>query len=116
MVSFSKLLFGWRVVSLALIPHLPISIKKGRNTADLPIDIHPYIVPVNHHVTTRPIKHYHAKSQNQSRTMTEGAISSAGSWTLVVKRKVRGFINNCVVCITLQRKVGGTQMAPLLIG
>ena len=33
MVYFDKLLFGWRVVSLALTPHLPISIRY--NTRDM---------------------------------------------------------------------------------
>ncbi|XP_063438190.1 uncharacterized protein LOC134719142 [Mytilus trossulus] len=88
-------------------------LTKGDNTADLPLDKHPYIIPRNHHVTILLIRHYHAKVQHQGRTMTEGAIRAAGLWILGVKRKVNSVIHNCVLCRKLRGKFGWTQMADL---
>ena len=88
-------------------------LTKDDNTADLPLDKHPYIIPRNHHVAILLIRHYHAKVQHQGRTMTEGAIRSAGLWILGVKRKVNSVIHNCVLCRKLRGKLGWTQMADL---
>ncbi|XP_060071093.1 uncharacterized protein LOC132551006 [Ylistrum balloti] len=81
------------------------------NRADLDkSEMHPWILPQKHHVSTLIVRHFHNIVKHQGRNRTEGAVRSGDYWIIGSKRLIASVIHSCVKC----RKLRGKELHQIM--
>lgn len=78
-------------------------------------EVHPFIIPGKHHVSTLLVQHYHQQVQHQGRHFTEGAVRTAGLWIVGGKHRISSIIHHCIKCRKLRWNTETQKMSDLPI-
>ncbi len=77
-------------------------------------EVHPIIIPGQHHLAVLLVSHYHEAVKHQVRHLTSKVLSrTAGFWLVGAKRYISSLLHVCVTCRRLREKMEHQQMAAL---
>ncbi len=77
-------------------------------------EVHPIIVPGQHHLAVLLVSHYHEAVKHQVRHLTSKVLSrTAGFWLVGAKRYISSLLHVCVTCRRLREKMEHQQIAAL---
>lgn len=76
-------------------------------------EIHPVVIPGDHHLARLFVQHYHNLTHHQGRHITEGSIRTAGLWITGLKRLINSLLSKCVHCQRFRGKCMSQKMTDL---